>query len=1430
MKLLFLLAIAVGGAWAQSISVNLPTSSSNYCSISATVLSGTICTLTVTLTSVPAISSVEYDLDGELQGIVRTAPYSFVWDTFYAGNGAHTFTAIARNITNTVLATSSPVSFSVENDMPQHTCPPNGAACTDITVTTGELAQIGLASSFASTANLVSFQGSGPVSLVGSPHVAHASNVTFTPSSTSDMIACFVRWQTNTATLTLSDNNGDSFTYGTLATNSGGFSSQWGYTTGAIHASSTTVTAAITPSQSVVAIHCYELNGASTSSPLDVNLAVSSGGSNPISSPVFTLAFPSSQEFIIFGATWSGVTTATAGPAYTLVQDSSNESATEYIEPTSGVFSYEAITTSVNGPNSGISKNVQVNVDGYKAVSIASSTAATNMLVLNTAQFTNTLAHNVVVTVTGGNCPGCTNGSWNIMGQWEQQQTFANGSAPSQLLLTFRDAKLCVTPSINCPSSITQTATVQNADGTTGTASSYSWVINYASVNGAFPSTAPPVSLSATSGATNTVSVVSGMQNNATSITVSAVTAAGTLTRTFWINIPPDAVGANTPHFGNDGSIITTGYDPAKSLRHASAFFSGGNGMNPVGLTAALPGYQSSAITSSFNYPAQYGPLYAAAGFNLLEGSIAYPGGATEAQYDAYANSLISTDLSYQTTYGLAGVHLTGDNVERGTPLLYNMIYGTGATYVTPVLPYFLNQAGTQGLRIIGVDMVDEVSSIFPGTPFAGIATSGIFPWSGTGANPNGFVSIDCTVSPAVLNVTYGVWGGLVGSSTFIVHGSGDASLDYNFTSGNAAAYVATSTGTSTYTFPRPAGCTTLHNYANNPNMQIEPLVNYTYDATNKACPVGGTSAGPCPNYIHYNALYLLREQWLSATNPPYVSTPVAAGGMGIPVSWWGGKLNVGGVTAGDYDSIYWTSLAALYLPDKAALSDLINSQGNVIRQRAQWNNLGAPVISEASGVVQDYMSQGFPISIASCSGNTITTTLPHSVYNIQPGLTRMTVTGSSSANCDGNWYILASPTATTLAVAQANTTVTTTATGGTITFQDGTTWPLSSISPSATGNGEAVWAGSNISNCPNTWKNNRGKTFTLSGTSQSAYNSNFTGVFMPDTQNVCPAPGLGGASYWRQLPNITASTGGSAQIIQNHWLLRGDDWPSDTETGPRYMFASNLASLIWGAAGVRVYQANGDPQLFDPTLVGVNASYGSAIGLTFFGVTDFNCNYQACPQAGIDPRTDYAKSFVAWVAHTTANLMARREIPYAFGQRLPAPDYGRFFEAAAWSSTRGNLLAIQSFSDNTASLTANLAPYLETGQTIYRICAEWNAIKAIVAISAGTTSDTHNYAPGEHCAYIFANNAATELQQPAISARLADVTNAATVMVQFSYAPLAFTGASVGGQTLYQTQNCGNGALCLLNVDRSIGPVYYRLLYLNSSNAVIATSDIQTL
>ena len=1456
-----------------SVTLDLPAVSTAYCTITAgspATLAGTQCPLSVTLGNAPSVASVEYVRDGsviagteygEREATIRTAPYAYVFDTFYFGNGQHTLIAIARDITNAILAVSNPVSIQVENNLPQNTC---STTCTDISVTTGEYAQMSLTGSVQAVTDALLVHGAGKVSLVGSVHVGSGSTGTLNlPSFTStagNFLTCFARWQSASQTISVTDNNGDTFVGETLVAGSG-FSAERFNVNNIAGGAGTVITAASSGGAQVSLMQCKELTGQSSSSPIDQYLVTAATSTSAPAPPIFNLGFPAANEFVDIGSSWAGVSTATATPGYTLTQDATKQSATEYINPPAGVFGLEAITVTVNGPKSSVSKTFRVWVDGCltayanpqqacgaTAASVSGVTAASNTTIISTAEFANA-PHNVVVQVTGSNCAGCNNGAWDIMGEWEQQQTFANGSAASQLLMTYHDVTLCVTATTNCPSSITETATVQNADGTTGTASSYSWTINYASVGGVFPSSAPPITLSSTTSSSATVAAVAGMQNNSTSVTVTAVTASGTLSRTFWVKIPPDAVGAYVPHFNTSGQFVTNGVS-STDIRAASAFFSGGNGFNPFGLqTTAYPPFVDSPITSAFNYQAQYGPLYAAAGFNLLECGVSSTGGATEAQYDAYAQSLVANAISLASANGLAGCHLIGDSWERGTPVLFDATTGPASLYSTPLATYYINQASSQGLHIVGSRMVDEVSSIWPANPFAGIATGGIFPYSGSGPNPNGFVSIDCTVSPAVLNVTAGVWGGLIGSSTFIVHGSAasDASaINYNFTSGNAQPYLATGTSSSTYTFPRPTGCTTLHNFANDPTIQIEPLVAYNFaSAANSfaACPGsgGGSFAGPCPNYTVYNAIYLLRQQILAATTPFKMATPVASGGLGFPVSCWGGKTVTcpTGLAAGDYDFVYWSGGGA-YLADHGNLTDLINSQGNIIRARYEWNNLGAPTATEVLGVVQDYMAQGYPISVASCSGNAITTTMPHAVYNIVPGITRVSIQGSSGANCDtpttSGYYIFACPTSTTCNVTLANTTTTVAGTGGTITFfPSGASYTLSIINSStqvsgATSNHEASFSINGTQATP--LANHRGETFTISGNSQSVYNystSGFVGYFQPDTLNSV-SNGLT-TCWYRQLANINPSTGGTAQIIKNHYLIRGDAWPSDGESGARNMFASNIASLIWGTSQISVYQENGDPDAMDLTLTGSNNSLPAISGYLLFGVTNFNCNYTACPQAGIDPRTDYAKSFAGWVAHTNANLMATREIPFAFGQRLPAPDYGQFFEAAAWTSPRGNLLAIQSFADNNATLTANLSPFLEAGQQIYRICAEWNTIKTVTAITSGTAADTYNYAPGEHCAYMFAKNAAVEIQQPQLSVRLADVANAAKVVVQFSYARLAFQEkSSAGAQTLYQTQDCGNAAACLLNVDRSIGTVYYRLLYLNSSNAVIATSDIQTL
>jgi hypothetical protein len=556
----------------------------------------------------------------------------------------------------------------------------------------------------------------------------------------------------------------------------------------------------------------------------------------------------------------------------------------------------------------------------------------------------------------------------------------------------------------------------------------------------------------------------------------------------------------------------------------------------------------------------------------------------------------------------------------------------------------------------------------------------------------------------------------------------------------------------------------------------------------------------------------------------PLVTFAPKATNYGKSLLWWSGKnCNMAGICMGDYDEMYWTTNSSGYEGDKLNMSDLIPSIGQFARLTQAAMNLASPLIIESAATVNDYVFQGPPMGVTSCTGTTITTSTPHSVYNVLPDLTRATVSGSSA--CDGNYYIIAAPTATTLTVVLANATVSGAVTGGTIHFAGGANWPLSAWAYGSSNN-EGTFDGSGDSTCPNTWKNNRGQTFTISGSSNSGVNA-ATFWFTSDTLNVCPAGGLGGQSYWRQFPNLS-STGGTIQIITDNWYVRGRDWQTNSEVGPRYMFGSVMGILIWGGAGHRAYTGVIDPDLDDLTLTGVNSSYGSSAARYHFLSADFNGG--GFVQGGISGTADVVKSHIGWLAHGWANLVAERLEKYAFGQKLPSPDYGPFYEAAARQSSSGNVLMIQSFLDGTANCTANLSPYLIAGQPIIRISATGQSgIEPIVVLPAGTASDTMTCLPGEFRAYIFSKNEAAELTPLTISARLGDVPNSARIVVQFSYGSLPFTSRSTTSQTLFQTFDCGSGT-CTLPVDRQIAPVIFRVLYLDVNSKVLATSDLLTL
>ncbi len=75
-------------------------------------------TITVNVTDAQGIASVQYKLDGNnLGNPVKSAPYSFAWDTSTTTNATHTLTAVATNTVN-LSTTSAAVTVTVKNSVP----------------------------------------------------------------------------------------------------------------------------------------------------------------------------------------------------------------------------------------------------------------------------------------------------------------------------------------------------------------------------------------------------------------------------------------------------------------------------------------------------------------------------------------------------------------------------------------------------------------------------------------------------------------------------------------------------------------------------------------------------------------------------------------------------------------------------------------------------------------------------------------------------------------------------------------------------------------------------------------------------------------------------------------------------------------------------------------------------------------------------------------------------------------------------------------------------------------------------------------------------------------------------------------------------------------------------------------------------------------
>lgn len=841
----------------------------------------------------------------------------------------------------------------------------------------------------------------------------------------------------------------------------------------------------------------------------------------------------------------------------------------------------------------------------------------------------------------------------------------------------------------------------------------------------------------------------------------------------------------SVPHFGRDGSILTA-YNPTLSLWHASMF-------------------QNSGYLPSISQPAMYSnycPDFTGAGWNTSEFQISSPA--------ATASSVEGAWESGQTTYKNTSVgsaqtcniyiHLIGDNWFRDDLLMVTLTNAFGAWTTQPLTYAYLGWAAqntgcTPTLlnrcygTVIGGTQVDEVASSFGFRP---LLTGNVLQM-GT----NGLTSIVASAGTCTAN--WAAWS-FNGGGNFVIHNATAA----GFNSVSPAVYHTGTSQTSSpnsFTFSCGSVANGTYNTASDPNLVIE------HEA------FAWTTINATSVYTANNA-FSKTMGWINAATgrPRLAWVPPAATNSITDKNWMGDPA------MSDYCEFYYASSVqnSAPSPNHWAASSLLFDQINVGRSRLDNCQDQKPVLALAEGVGIYYIFTGYNEAVASRTGDIITTTAPHGLYNVLPGNTRIQTTGDATYN--GNYYVRATPTATTIQFYVP--TVNYGAFSGTATlhFDTGVNITASHISGSTT---PAATVNASSQGCTLTAQLSH--TFTITGT---GLGWDTGGTFYYPYGGNQTACGSNVNVFFYSVPT-GSSSGGNVSIIPDNTFRRGVT-VNNGSGGYRYVYGSHMGPLFYRAAGIRTYLGGYDPNGYNPA----TGKFGDPFGTAVSGfVKDFNNfaqftssgGYQSGPYAGVNN----GESRDNWWAAGMSNLLIERWAPYLFQSPVTCVDPGLNLECTARTGSLGSILVIQSLWDTPNSITTTLTPYLQSGQKVIKqVCNYLNC--TTTELSSGTSSDTAALDSVGTVYYIFPVNEAAEYSPPNLSVHLADVANATSVAVQYAYEPYPMNLPQGKGPLNYYA--CPSATSCSLPVDLKISTVYYKLIFMNSGNGILAISDQQTI
>lgn len=737
---------------------------------------------------------------------------------------------------------------------------------------------------------------------------------------------------------------------------------------------------------------------------------------------------------------------------------------------------------------------------------------------------------------------------------------------------------------------------------------------------------------------------------------------------------------------------------------------------------------------------------------------------------------------------------------------------------------------------------------------------------SGTNQGSNYYVAPICTLT--------GGGGTYTGCST-TVDGSGHVnavtitgSTGYIF---NPILTIASSSNVTTgmlagWTFSCPGVANGTYNVSNDSGLTVEAFADGWY--------TNGLSGGANPDYGHYDMFAKLITQLNASPNANNFVMQYPPNGGEAPFTFanWGGNpsysssQSIGSITSiATSSDVYWPNGILPYLNSRLPAINL-NAFGN---PGYQYRSLYGAIdpdrpfvgLTETTGAY--FGLTGYPASVTSCSGNTITFSGPHGIANVVPGLTRLWITGATDGSgatdtCNNNFTVLAAPTPTTITVLLGATNFT--AVGTSVASGGGTAHFAGAVSPAPatlslaglnavgtpshapTPNGNL---GGDVLNLSTAWSQNnqrlRGQQFTISGftgtstpTASCLISGNCTPnagtfVLLPENLNPSLAPS-GGVSIsgnsvnysqmlmYREAPVLNA-TGGTARILPDFNYRKGISGSiNGLDLNAPWALGSFWEGLHARSSGTRTYKLGYAPN-----------GYSDQLGFTAFSFQNNLAQFATTAVAYQSTANEHFEDNFAvptfW-AVSNGMLEAVRDAKYFLTPARNSPDCGPYIDCAVRCGAAGCVFFALNITDGVQSFkTPSLAPYETSGQSFIRKVVNATGIGPITVLSAGTATDTLTLQPLDAVVYTFPVTFAGELQQPTLAVRMADVANASDLVIHWSYDPYHL-------QVDPNVYDCGGSGLCTLPADLNFRPslsgpaIYLQYLFRDSSGDILSCKN----